>query len=185
MKFQTPLFATALTVLLGMTSVAVAGPFEEAAATQEATEPAEIPQTEPPGAALPDLAAVITGAGYPASPDADGDFVVTLKWPSGRQQSGWVLNQPQGVGNLTAREVRSVAAILSKPLSKKNMARLMLENGQTLGGWQVYQNDGQTYVVYSLHVPVDVSSAALDSAIQLVLDWADQEEKILTGADVQ
>lgn len=149
--------------------------------TAQAQDTSAAPETAAPALSL---AAMIAEAGYPANPDADGDFPVGVTFEDGRSQSGWVLNGQLDVMGMVVREVRSVAAILPKPLSKKTMARLLAENTQTVGAWQVYPNDKDTYVVYSMHVPADADAKTLNAAIAVVLSWADQEEAILTGADV-
>jgi len=155
-----------LPLLLGFTSVAQAQDVPAAASSEF------------------DLASVVIEAGFPAQPDVDGDFPVGVTFEDGRSQSGWVLSGELDVMGMVVREVRSVAAILPKPLSKKTMARLLVENTQTVGAWQVYPNGKDTYVVYSMHVPVDADAKTLNAAIAVVLSWADQEEAILTGADV-
>ena len=159
--------------------------------TAQAQDTPAAPETAAPASSMAggiaeygSLAAVIAEAGYPANPDADGDFPVGVTFEDGRSQSGWVLNGQLDVMGMVVREVRSVAAILPKPLSKKTMARLLVENAQTVGAWQVYPNDKDTYVVYSMHVPADADAKTLNAAIAVVLSWADQEEAILTGADV-
>ncbi|MDP5170299.1 MAG: hypothetical protein NWR72_08630 [Bacteroidia bacterium] len=87
-------------------------------------------------------------------------------------------------GQLEIREIISLAGRFKK-MDKKVMLRLLQDSGEKkLGTWSVeQQDDGDYYVYFTARIAGSTSAPALNSAIQLVAESADEMEQEITSGD--
>ncbi len=122
----------------------------------------------------------------PFTIDDDGDFVVQLDiGETGRSQVGYISSKTQKAENLEWREIFSFAQKVDGNIDPKLAQKLLLNNAQLiLGAWELTQDKGKGYAVFSVKIPADSSPEVMSEAIDATLSSADGMEKELSGKDV-
>jgi hypothetical protein len=113
--------------------------------------------------------------------DGDGDFKVTYNYSKEeRTQLVFVSGKTETVGGFQVREVFSPAARVGKNGIDGKKAIELLENSRKykLGGWEI----GGDVLYFVIKLPDSVDAAALESAMDIAAEVADDMEIKLTGS---
>jgi hypothetical protein len=113
--------------------------------------------------------------------DGDGDFKVTYNYSKEeRTQLVFVSGKTETVGGFQVREVFSPAARIGKDGIDGKKAIELLENSRKykLGGWEI----GGDVLYFVIKLPDSVDAAALESAMDIAAEVADDMEIKLTGS---
>jgi hypothetical protein len=113
--------------------------------------------------------------------DGDGDFKVTYNYSKEeRTQLVFVSGKAETVGGFQVREVFSPAARVGKDGIDGKKAIELLENSRKykLGGWEI----GGDVLYFVIKLPDSVDAAALESAMDIAAEVADDMEIKLTGS---
>jgi hypothetical protein len=122
----------------------------------------------------------------PFTIDDDGDFIVQLDiGKTGRSQVGYISSKTQKAENLEWREIFSFGQKVDGTIDPKMAQKLLTTNSQLiLGAWELVQEKGKGYAVFSVKIPADSSPEMMTEAVDATLSSADGMEKELTGKDV-
>jgi hypothetical protein len=114
----------------------------------------------------------------------DGAFQVTYRIDSARTQVAFINSWTDSLGKLEIREVTSTGFKTKGPLSKELANRLLrANNGQKLGAWRVFDEEGATYAVFAIELAASADAETLDLALQTVCVVADAMEQELMKKD--
>ncbi|CAN4279415.1 hypothetical protein LJR125_002298 [Pseudoxanthomonas sp. LjRoot125] len=112
--------------------------------------------------------------------DADGDYRVMYSYQQeNRTQLVFVSGATQQVNGLSIREVFSPAGRVGADGidGKKALALLAASRAQKLGGWEI---EGDV-LVFVIKLPDSVDAAALEAAMDIAAETADNKEIELSG----
>ncbi|MET1161116.1 MAG: hypothetical protein ABWY48_01130 [Pseudoxanthomonas sp.] len=130
------------------------------------------------------IKAQLTELGYEYEVDDDNDFKLVFEvGEQGRSQIVYVLSAVESYGKHSVREVWSPAYESATDEFSAPLANRLLEasNNAKLGAW-VKQGKNATFVV---KIPSDAGKEALDDAMNIAIELADEMENELTpGQDV-
>ena len=127
-------------------------------------------------------------ARVPYKNDAEGNFLLHLKFKNGRAQNIVIHSKVVQLGTEDdgddLREIYSVAFVSDSPPSAELASRLLMENGSMkIGGWVVRKNGARYEVGFRAMVPAEICEDALLPSSEFVATHADALENALTGKD--
>jgi hypothetical protein len=127
-------------------------------------------------------------AGIPCKNDREGNFLLNLKFKTGRGQKLVIVSGRIKLGEDDdtdeMREIYSVAMTSDSPPSGELSAKLLMESGNAkMGGWVVRKNGTKFETAYRMFLPADACEHELMPAMALVATQADALEKSETGKD--
>jgi hypothetical protein len=130
----------------------------------------------------------LEAAGIPCTNDREGNFLVNVKFKTGRGQKLVILNGLIALGEEDhgdeMREIYSIAFTSNEPPSGELAAKLLMASGAAkLGGWAVRKSGEEYETVYRAFVPANICEEELMPAMALVATQADALEKSQTGKD--
>ena len=134
----------------------------------------------------PRVAAALKSIGVDSEVDADGDYKLTLKvdGESERTQIVYVISSTERYGNLEIREIWAPAFKTGGRLDDDVAREMLVANERMkLGAWRLYGDDDDQMAVYAVQIDADANAEAMRSALQIVVQVADAEEKEQTGKD--
>jgi hypothetical protein len=117
--------------------------------------------------------------------DSDGDFKVGFELEGGRSQLAFIRSDTTQFGKFDIREIFSVAYISEGPLDAELANALLIHNAHVkLGSWRVLsQDDDRCVVSFAAHIAANTDSKSLLTALQAVIQIADEVESKLDEED--
>lgn len=134
----------------------------------------------------PRVAAALTAIGVDSDVDDDGDYKLTLRVDEDgeRTQIVYVISSTERYGNLEIREIWAPAFKTGGRLDDDVAREMLVANERMkLGAWRLYGDDDDQMAVYAVQIDADANAEAMRSALQIVVQVADAEEKEQTGKD--
>ncbi|RMH65911.1 MAG: hypothetical protein D6676_06660 [Cyanobacteria bacterium J003] len=117
--------------------------------------------------------------------DEDGDYRVIFDLGNGRSQQAFIDSQTQQLGSYEIRDVWSIGYISDGYLDQEIANYLLIENStKKIGAWELRPLANNKYIaVFCNKVAADCDAEALNMSIRIVLQVADELEKILEAGD--
>lgn len=117
--------------------------------------------------------------------DEDGDYRVVFELSNGRSQQAFIDSQTQQLGSYEIRDVWSIGYISDGYLDQEIANYLLIENAtKKIGAWELRPLADNKYIaVFCTKVAADCEPEALYTSIRIVLEVADELEKILEAGD--
>ncbi|WP_460194814.1 hypothetical protein [Thermosynechococcus sp. FA-CM-4201] len=116
--------------------------------------------------------------------DEDGDYRVVFDLGNGRSQQAFIDSQTQQLGSYEIRDVWSIGYISDGYLDQEVANYLLIENANTkIGAWELRSNGNKYAAVFCNKIAADCDAEALYTSIRVVLQVADELEKILEAGD--
>ena len=112
--------------------------------------------------------------------DKDKDYKIVIEWgKEKRSQIVWVSSRTENLNGMVIHEVFSPAALLKKNPVSGAMALALLRDASTnkLGGWQISGD----MLYYTIMLPEPFDAAALNAAIDVAAETADNQELKMSG----
>lgn len=134
----------------------------------------------------PRVAAALKSIGVDSEVDDDGDYKLTLRVDEDgeRTQIVYVISSTERYGNLEIREIWAPAFKTGGRLDDDVAREMLVANERMkLGAWRLYGDDDDQMAVYAVQIDADANAEAMRSALQIVVQVADAEEKEQTGKD--
>lgn len=112
-------------------------------------------------------------------------FQMVFQVAGNRTQAVFVNSATEEYGVLEIREIWSVATVAGREGFRPETLKAMLTETQTkkLGAWSVLTRPEGEAAVFSVKLPAEASADQLKSAVQAVLETADEFERKLTSRD--
>ena len=117
--------------------------------------------------------------------DSDGDFRVGFQLEDGRTQLAFIRSETTQFGKFDIREIFAVAHISDGPLDADLANALLIYNAHIkLGSWRVQrQDDDKCVVAFAVQIAANADAKSLYTAINLVINTADDVERKLDEED--
>lgn len=117
--------------------------------------------------------------------DEDGDYRVVFDLGNGRSQQAFIDSQTQQLGSYEIRDVWSIGYISDGYLDQEVANYLLIENAtKKIGAWELRPLADNKYIaVFCNKIAADCDAEALYTSIRIVLEVADELEKILEAGD--
>lgn len=117
--------------------------------------------------------------------DEDGDYRVVFELNGGRSQQAFIDSQTHQLGSYEIRDVWSIGYISDGHLDQEVAHYLLIENAtKKIGAWELRPLADNKYIaVFCTKVAADCDAEALYTSIHVVLEVADELEKILEAGD--
>ncbi|WJI24189.1 hypothetical protein RHP47_00485 [Thermosynechococcus sp. QKsg1] len=117
--------------------------------------------------------------------DEDGDYRVVFELSNGRTQQAFIDSKTQQLGSYEIRDVWSVGYSCEGFLDQEIANYLLIENAnKKIGAWELRPLADNRYIaVFCTKVAADCDPEALYTSIRVVLEVADELEKVLEAGD--
>jgi len=114
--------------------------------------------------------------------DKDGDYKLIYAVEGERTQVIFIISQTQKLGKLEIREIWSpVAKFTSAPPATLSQALLEQNASFKIGSYQYKKGGSAQFLVFTAHLPANISPEELGSVLSGVASTADAAEKEITG----
>lgn len=132
----------------------------------------------------PRLSEMLASLKYPYQMKEDGTYYLTLPLEQ-RSQLIFIDSKTSSYEDLEIREMYSVIYKSDKKPTEAILYQLLFDNSvKKIGAWEILQSDHLYLIVFTVKVPVDLSTREFQLLIELIATSADQmEEKIFMSDD--
>lgn len=132
----------------------------------------------------PRLTKALEKAGLKYTTTKDGDCKLLFNLDEDRTHIVWAESNTETVGDFEIREVWAAGWQGDSQMDSDDMTRLLKENAATkIGAWELLEDDGSFYAVFTAKIPADLPSAELKTILGFISAKADGLEKDLLDSD--
>jgi hypothetical protein len=138
------------------------------------------------GGADPRVASALRSIGVSSEIDDDNDYklVLDVDDDGDRTQIVYIISSTERYGNLEIREIWAPAFKTGGRLDAEVARKMLAMNERMkLGAWRLYGEGEDQMAVYAVQIDADANADAMRSALRIVVQVADAEERTQTGKD--